>query len=55
MKFVNRLNTRRKMYERICKNKKRVITLLETYGLKDFINKYPDSLSGGMKQRVVCI
>ena len=36
-------------------NKKRVITLLETYGLKDFINKYPDSLSGGMKQRVVCI
>ena len=36
-------------------NKKRVITLLKTYGLKDFINKYPDSLSGGMKQRVVCI
>ena len=29
--------------------------LLETYGLKDFINKYPDSLSGGMKQRVACI
>ena len=36
-------------------NKKRVITLLETYGLKDFINKYPDSLSGGMKQRVLRI
>ena len=36
-------------------NKKRVITLLETYGLKDFINKYPDSLSGGMKQRVALI
>ena len=30
-------------------------TLLETYGLKEFINKYPDSLSGGMKQRVACI
>jgi len=29
--------------------------LLETYGLKEFINKYPDSLSGGMKQRVACI
>ena len=36
-------------------NKKRVITLLETYGLKDFINKYPDSLSGGMRQRVALI
>lgn len=29
--------------------------LLETYGLKEFMNKYPNSLSGGMKQRVVCI
>ena len=28
--------------------------LLETYGLKDFIYKYPNSLSGGMKQRVAC-
>ena len=27
--------------------------LLITYGLKDFMNKYPSSLSGGMKQRVV--
>lgn len=26
--------------------------LLEKYGLKDFINKYPKELSGGMKQRV---
>ena len=33
-------------------SKKRVIRLLETYGLKDFMNKYPDSLSGGMRQRV---
>lgn len=32
--------------------RKRVISLLEKYGLKDFINKYPSSLSGGMKQRV---
>ena len=29
--------------------------LLETYGLKDFMYKYPDSLSGGMKQRVALI
>ena len=29
--------------------------LLITYGLKEFINKYPDSLSGGMKQRVALI
>lgn len=27
--------------------------LLEKYGLKEFIDKYPDQLSGGMKQRVV--
>ena len=31
-----------------------VKNLLETYGLKDFMYKYPSSLSGGMKQRVVC-
>ena len=33
-------------------NKEKVISLLEKYGLQDFIYKYPDSLSGGMKQRV---
>ena len=33
-------------------NKNYVIKLLETYGLKDFMDKYPDSLSGGMRQRV---
>lgn len=33
--------------------RKKVICLLEKYGLKDFINKYPSSLSGGMRQRVV--
>lgn len=26
--------------------------LLDTYGLKDFIKKYPSNLSGGMRQRV---
>ena len=37
------------------KSKKRVKMLLETYGLKDFMYKYPDSLSGGMRQRVALI
>ena len=32
-----------------------VIDLLETYGLKDFINQYPSSLSGGMRQRCALI
>lgn len=32
--------------------KKKAIQLLTTYGLGDFIYKYPNSLSGGMKQRV---
>ena len=27
-------------------------SLLNKYGLKDFTNKYPSDLSGGMKQRV---
>lgn len=35
--------------------KKRVIRLLNTYGLGEFMDKYPDSLSGGMKQRVALI
>lgn len=33
-------------------NKERVIHLLKTYGLEEFMDKYPDSLSGGMRQRV---
>lgn len=33
-------------------SKERVIKLLNKYGLRDFINKYPSSLSGGMRQRV---
>ena len=35
--------------------KNNTIKLLEKYGLKDFINSYPDSLSGGLKQRVALI
>lgn len=37
------------------KNKKHVLKLLNDYGLKDFINSYPNSLSGGMRQRVSLI
>lgn len=36
-------------------NKKYVKSLLIRYGLKDFMNKYPKSLSGGMRQRVALI
>ena len=36
-------------------NKSKVLKLLEVYGLKDFIKKYPNSLSGGMRQRVALI
>ena len=36
-------------------NKKYVIKLLNTYGLGDFINKYPNNLSGGMRQRCALI
>lgn len=32
-----------------------VISLLEKYGLGDFLDKYPDNLSGGMRQRVALI
>lgn len=34
---------------------KKVLNLLETYGLKEFVNKYPKNLSGGMRQRVLRI
>ena len=36
-------------------NLKYVNKLLNKYGLKEFINKYPSSLSGGMRQRVALI
>ena len=36
-------------------SKKRVINMLNNYGLKDFIYSYPDNLSGGMRQRVALI
>ena len=36
-------------------NKNYVLHLLDTYGLHDFIYKYPESLSGGMRQRVALI
>ena len=34
-------------------NKEYVLSLLKNYGLYDFKDKYPDSLSGGMRQRVL--
>lgn len=36
-------------------NKEYVISLLKTYGLYDFKDKFPSSLSGGMRQRVALI
>lgn len=35
--------------------KKRAIKLLKTYGLYEFKDKYPNQLSGGMRQRVALI
>ena len=37
------------------KNIENVKNLLNTYGLNDFINSYPNSLSGSMRQRVALI
>ena len=36
-------------------NRKYVEKLLKDYGLDNFKDKYPDNLSGGMRQRVVCM
>lgn len=36
-------------------NKDYVVHLLETYGLEEFMYEYPNSLSGGMRQRVALI
>lgn len=37
------------------KSEERVRTMLETYGLADFADSYPSSLSGGMRQRAALI
>ncbi len=37
------------------KSREYVISLLKTYGLEEFMDKYPGSLSGGMRQRVALI
>ena len=46
LEITNSLNDDSKNY---------VIYLLKTYGLGDYINHYPSSLSGGMRQRVALI
>ena len=45
-----------KIQKELTKDKKdKVINMLKKYGLENFIYKYPNSLSGGMKQRVALI
>jgi NitT/TauT family transport system ATP-binding protein len=46
LKITNKLNT---------DNKKYVLNLIHKYGLEEFIYSYPNSLSGGMRQRVSLI
>ena len=46
LEIKNMLNTETKKY---------ALNLLNTYGLGEFVNKYPSQLSGGMKQRVALI
>jgi len=36
-------------------NRRRALSLAEKYGLKDFLQSYPDRLSGGMRQRAALI
>lgn len=43
LKILKKLNDETRKY---------TISLLDKYGLKDFKDKYPKSLSGGMRQRV---
>ena len=44
---IKRINTK--------ENREFALSLLEKYGLIDFRNKFPDQLSGGMRQRVALI
>lgn len=46
------LNIQKKMNK---ENEEYVLSLLEQYGLKDFLNSYPKELSGGMRQRAALI
>lgn len=46
LEITGKLNEESKAY---------VISLLKTYGLGEFMDKYPNSLSGGMRQRVALI
>lgn len=46
LEVTNKLNEESKQY---------VLDLLKTYGLYEFKDKYPSSLSGGMRQRVALI
>ena len=46
LRVLKKLNKETKQY---------AINLLDKYGLKDFKDKYPKSLSGGMRQRVALI
>ena len=46
LKITNKLNN---------ESKNNVINLINKYGLQDFIYSYPNSLSGGMRQRVSLI
>lgn len=46
LEVTNKLNEENKNY---------VLNLLKTYGLYEFKDKYPSSLSGGMRQRVALI
>lgn len=36
-------------------HRKQIVSLLEKYGLKDFMSSFPSELSGGMKQRIALI
>lgn len=50
--MLNRFKNRKKLTK---ENIQKVKDLLKTYGLKDFMDSYPKSLSGGMRQRVALI